>query len=103
GVLDAYHSCLKKIELCEPTNFAPIIHYVSKVAKQNLTGDKYFILLIVTDGIIADMTVTKEAIVDASLLPISIIIVGVGSADFSSMTELDGDMEQLNVNGRYAA
>jgi hypothetical protein len=38
-----------------------------------------------------DMAETKAAIVDLSSLPCSIIIVGVGNADFSSMDELDGD------------
>ena len=37
------------------------------------------------------MEATKRAIVDASKLPMSIIIVGVGGADFDAMEELDGD------------
>lgn len=37
------------------------------------------------------MDKTKEALVDLSQLPCSIIIIGVGNADFSSMDELDGD------------
>ena len=64
---------------------------------------KYFVLLIITDGIISDMNQTKQAIIDAALLPISIIIVGVGGADFDAMEELDGDDVRVNYNGRYAA
>ena len=45
-------------------------------------GGSYFILLIITDGVITDMPQTCEAIVNAATLPISIIIVGVGDADF---------------------
>uniref|UniRef100_A0A8C7YG78 Copine C-terminal domain-containing protein n=1 Tax=Oryzias sinensis TaxID=183150 RepID=A0A8C7YG78_9TELE len=37
------------------------------------------------------MADTREAIVQASHLPMSIIIVGVGNADFSDMQMLDGD------------
>ena len=37
------------------------------------------------------MDKTKEALVDLSQLPCSIIIIGVGNAEFSSMDELDGD------------
>lgn len=37
------------------------------------------------------MDQTKEAIVAASALPMSIIIVGVGGADFAMMEELDSD------------
>ena len=46
---------------------------------------------------------TKEAIVDASSLPLSIIIVGIGSADFSAMEDLDGDNAILTApSGRKA-
>lgn len=37
------------------------------------------------------MDETRSAIVNASRLPMSIIIVGVGNADFSAMEFLDGD------------
>jgi hypothetical protein len=47
--------------------------------------------MIITDGIINDMDLTKELIVSMCDLPVSIIIVGVGRADFSQMEELDGD------------
>ena len=43
---------------------------------------KYTVLLILTDGVFNDMTDAIAAIVDASYQPMSIIIVGVGSADF---------------------
>jgi vacuolar-type H+-ATPase subunit F/Vma7 len=48
-------------------------------------NQKYFILLLLTDGIINDMQKTIDEIVRGSSLPLSIIIVGVGSEDFSSM------------------
>lgn len=44
-----------------------------------------------TDGVLSDFSATKQAIVNASKLPMSLIIVGVGGADFSEMNELDGD------------
>lgn len=51
----------------------------------------YHILLILTDGVVTDMADTREAIVRASYQPLSIIIVGVGNADFTDMQILDGD------------
>lgn len=48
------------------------------------------------------MHLTKHAIVNASSLPISIIIVGVGDADFENMDVLDSDDVRLSVDGRYA-
>ncbi len=64
----------------------------------------YHILLILTDGCIHDMRQTKDKIVEASHLPLSIIIVGVGNADFSNMVELDSDDQLLrNSRGQSAA
>lgn len=54
-------------------------------------NQKYFILLLLTDGVINDMQQTVDQIVRASSLPLSIIIVGVGSEDFESMRVLDAD------------
>lgn len=58
-------------------------------------NQKYFILLIITDGIINDMQKTIDQVVRSSGLPISIIIVGVGSDDFESMDTLDADENPL--------
>ena len=44
-----------------------------------------------TDGTIHDMPKTKDLICELAEYPASIIIVGVGSADFEAMEELDGD------------
>ena len=38
----------------------------------------------------------------ASALPLSIIIVGIGDADFEAMDVLDGDDVRLSSRGRYA-
>jgi copine 5/8/9 len=47
--------------------------------------------MIITDGQIQDMPETKSQIVKLSKLGCSVIIIGVGNADFDSMKELDGD------------
>ncbi|ETE69166.1 Copine-7, partial [Ophiophagus hannah] len=94
GVVESYQSCLPKIQLYGPTNVAPIISKVAKVAaneEKTQEASQYFILLILTDGVVTDMADTREAIVRASYLPMSIIIVGVGNADFTDMQILDGD------------
>ena len=41
------------------------------------------------------MPKTKQLVVELSYLPCSIIIVGVGDANFDAMEELDGDGERL--------
>ena len=62
----------------------------------------YQVLLIITDGIITDMDATKHAIIAASHLPMSIIIVGVGSVDFAPMDELDSDDQLLQLGSSVA-
>uniref|UniRef100_A0A3B5MTB6 Copine IVb n=1 Tax=Xiphophorus couchianus TaxID=32473 RepID=A0A3B5MTB6_9TELE len=94
GVVEAYQNCLPKIQLYGPTNIAPIIQKVASSASEEMhtkEAMEYFILLILTDGVITDMADTREAIVHASHLPMSVIIVGVGNADFTDMQILDGD------------
>ena len=48
----------------------------------------YFVLLIITDGVISDMNETLAAIVHASTLPMSIIIVGVGQCCMMTSSRL---------------
>ncbi|XP_030253694.1 copine-3-like isoform X1 [Sparus aurata] len=94
GVVQAYQQCLPQVKLYGPTNFSPIINHVAQFGRQAMqqqTASQYFVLLIITDGVITDMDETRSAIVHASRLPMSIIIVGVGGADFSAMEFLDGD------------
>lgn len=57
--------------------------------------NNYSVLLILTNGFIKDMVETKNAIVMASNLPLSIIIIGLGNGDFSSMESLDGTRVRL--------
>ncbi|KAL8581960.1 hypothetical protein ACOMHN_027942 [Nucella lapillus] len=102
GVLQTYYSALQHVQLYGPTNFAPVINHVARFAAAKRDGTEYFVLLIITDGIITDMPQTTEAIVRASGLPISIIIVGVGNAEFAAMNVLDGDDVRLSFKGQYA-
>ncbi|GAB4817389.1 hypothetical protein N2152v2_004435 [Parachlorella kessleri] len=105
GILAAYRHVLPGLKLSGPTLFAPVINTAAAIAQQAATGPglEYHVLLILTDGAIMDMSATMQAIVDASALPLSILIVGVGQADFSAMEVLDGDRQALRAGGRTAA
>uniref|UniRef100_A0A3B5AR21 Copine 1 n=1 Tax=Stegastes partitus TaxID=144197 RepID=A0A3B5AR21_9TELE len=94
GIVEAYRMVLPQLKLSGPTNFSPIINHVASIAAsaaQANTASQYFVLLILTDGEITDFDQTRDAIVRASRLPLSVIIVGVGPADFKAMELLDGD------------
>ncbi|CAD2213958.1 copine I-like protein [Angomonas deanei] len=93
AVIDTYARLLPQLAFSGPTNFTPTIRNVTQGARQS--PNVYTILLILTDGAITDMQDTIDAIVDADDAPLSIIIIGIGNADFSSMERLDGDDEPL--------
>ncbi|OMJ79714.1 hypothetical protein SteCoe_20190 [Stentor coeruleus] len=91
GMLQAYRNSLSVVSLSGPTFFAHVIRNVMAVAQSAPPQAVYNVLLILTDGAIMDMDETIACIVEASNLPMSIIIVGVGNADFTSMERLDCD------------
>jgi len=84
------------------TNFNPpcLPHISSKVAAEKEGKQAYSILLIITDGSVSDVNATAEALSAASESPLSIVIVGVGEADFNSMEFLD---EAKSEGGRDIA
>uniref|UniRef100_A0A8D2ZT32 Copine-3 n=1 Tax=Scophthalmus maximus TaxID=52904 RepID=A0A8D2ZT32_SCOMX len=92
GIIEAYRMVMPQLRLSGPTNFSPLINHVASIATGGAQANsQYFVLLILTDGEITDFDQTRDAIVRASRLPLSIIIVGVGPADFKAMELLDGD------------
>jgi hypothetical protein len=103
SVLQAYRSAIPYLTFSGPTYFAPIIERLVNHVKNEDNNNVYNILMILTDGIINDMDRTIDALVEASYLPISVIIIGIGYADFSNMDILDADDKPLfDKNGRKA-
>lgn len=93
GVLNAYRNALYNVRLSGPTVFAGIVRAAAEHARRESRGNdqSYTILLILTDGVINDLDETLSALFQASSLPISIVIIGIGDADFTDMNYLDGD------------
>jgi len=95
NVMMAYKNSLLTVDLHGPTNFTPIISVVCDQMKSAQNGEKYCILLMITDGEITDMKETVHQMKIACQLPLSIIIIGVGGGDFELMKELDDDEGKL--------
>ena len=99
NIILAYRESLSKVTLATPTSFSPVIEKVIQEVKYDMEYNReenhYYILLILTDGFINDAQQTRDKIVEASYLPMSIIIVGIGKADFTLMNLLDGDEEPV--------
>uniref|UniRef100_A0A914HVM8 C2 domain-containing protein n=1 Tax=Globodera rostochiensis TaxID=31243 RepID=A0A914HVM8_GLORO len=103
GVMGAYRSTLNNVLLYGPTYFEPTVLYAQQKCRLfPRDGSRYQILLIITDGLIDDMAKTKLAVIEASSLPLSIIIIGVGEEDFLKMDELDSDEALLQENNMVA-
>ncbi|GLC35831.1 hypothetical protein PLESTB_000498800 [Pleodorina starrii] len=105
GLLQAYRRALFEWRLSGPTYFAPVIRQAARMAAENVRSGgpiKYTCLLILTDGEVSDLDATIDAIIEASTLPLSILIVGVGCESFAKMRELDSD-KRLLANGSRTA
>lgn len=105
-VLKEYRTFITKIHLSGPTYFSPMINDLNSEVKKEIDEGKimnYHILMILTDGQIDDMEETKDALVEASFLPISIIIIGIGDGDFGNMDVLDADENPLYDKNRRKA
>ncbi len=104
NIIGAYHNAINVVQLWGPTNFGPIIRGINQIIRNENNKLKYHILMILTDGMIDDIDETIEELVEGSFLPLSVIIIGVGRADFSNMNILDADDNPLvNSKGIKAA
>ena len=103
NIIPIYKKSLEKVTLSGPTYFCPVIKSVYNKIKNNKNQpdyiNHYFILMILTDGLIHDMQETIDILVDCAYIPLSVIIIGIGNADFKNMNILDGD-ENLLVNSK---
>lgn len=97
GIVQCYVNNMPRITLSGPTYFKEIIDSAAIGCARPFTPDwmGYSILLIIADGVVNDLEATVDAICAASDKPLSIIIVGVGKADFSQMRFLDGDEKRI--------
>lgn len=103
GVFELYSRCLRNVTLSGPTFFAPMIREIVEQTRKSyqLDPNSYNIMLILTDGAIHDMADTKDWIVEGSELPLSIIVIGIGNADFSLMEALDSDDKVVSLSSFF--
>ena len=105
GVEAAYMASLSTVALSGPTLLAPILQNVrARLLANPITQErqKYTVLLVICDGTLNDMQATIHELVELSGLPLSVILIGVGGADFGDMNALDADGKRLTSQGRVA-
>ncbi|XP_075493725.1 LOW QUALITY PROTEIN: E3 ubiquitin-protein ligase RGLG2-like [Primulina tabacum] len=101
-VLSRYKEIVPNLKLSGPTSFAPIIEMAMTIVEQS--GGQYHVLLIIADGQVTRSVDTEggqlspqeqrtvEAISQASKLPLSIVLVGVGDGPWDMMKEFDDNI-----------
>ena len=104
NVIQEYHKALSLVKLWGPTHFGPILKATNDMIRAENDKLKYNVLMILTDGMIDDVDNTINELVAGSFLPLSVIIIGVGKADFTTMNVLDADDNPLkDSRGTLAA
>lgn len=100
--LERYRELVPHLRLAGPTSFAPIIEMAMTIVEQS--GGQYHVLLIIADGQVtrsvdtasgqlsSQEQKTVDAIVRASELPLSIVLVGVGDGPWDMMKEFDDNI-----------
>ena len=90
-----YRETLRTVTLSGPTYFREIIEKAAQAARERT--NTYTIMVILCDGGCNDLTKVKAALRQSSDSPISVVIVGIGQADFSAMQDLD-DLDDEEVS-----
>ena len=90
SVIEHYRKTIQKLRFLGPTYFRYFLKNMIDNVKKSVNNNEntYFISVILTDGLINDMEETIDLLVEASKLPISFIIIGVGNGDFGNMNIL---------------
>lgn len=99
-----YESAFEYTELSGPCHLSPAIKSTADWVRGVMTIDKLFygVLIIITDGEVKDMDQTIQAIIEAAELPMSVILIGVGNANFDDLSRLDGNKEKLRSNANVS-
>ena len=100
GIMGAYRDCLPKIQLSNPTVFSDIIEAVRQPQDERFKSGRYYgILLILVDDVVSDMEETIKQVVESSYQALSIVIIGIGPADFTEMEKFN-DYKSLRSDSK---
>jgi hypothetical protein len=84
-IIKLYRETLARIQPHGPTKISDIINMAIQFAQAEYQSSNYYVLIILTDGCFDDFALTVDKIIDASSLPLSIVMVGLGDGDFSQL------------------
>ncbi|KAK4583632.1 hypothetical protein RGQ29_026388 [Quercus rubra] len=103
-VLSCYKKIVPNLKLAGPTSYAPVIEAAIDIVEKS--GGKHHVLLLIADGQVTRSVNTRDtelspqeektiiSIVNASLYPLSIVLVGVGDGPWEGMKNFDDNIPQ---------
>lgn len=96
GVLAAYQEAVRGASFSGPTSFAPLIDEAVAVVRRS--GNQMHVLLIVADGQVSSElgcdVATRDAILAAADVPLSIVMVGLGDGPWEDMEKFDDGLPE---------
>ena len=96
NIISEYKKTVNSVVFSGGTYFSPVIQEFKRKLETNKNNDfNYYILLIISDGLIGDIDETIDSIIEASKFPISFIIVGIGADVSNDMKTLNGENGKL--------
>jgi hypothetical protein len=108
GMMDAYRGVFRTpLTMSYPTNLVEIIQTAASYArhKEEIADEEgglsYTILLVLTSGCVENINETKRTLLEASEDPLSIVVVGIGDADFTEMQFLEEPQDYDELGGRH--
>jgi len=104
GIIGAYKQTFKSgLVMSGPTVFTEVLQTAAAFAvsgQENAARNgmqNYTTLLILSDGAVSDLAATAQCLNSIKNAPLSVVIVGIGGADFGSMTFLDDQASDIDI------
>ena len=103
GILEAYDQAFKSgIIMSSPRDFSQVVRQCTAASLDELeNGHAYSILVLLTNGVPADMAQNVLAFQEADSAPLSCVIVGIGDGDFAGMQEFIAKANQGRDKVRF--
>ena len=101
--MEHYINSLNTVTMAEPTVYSEVLEFAANDSVKADSDTEYTVVLLITDGGVTDLEQTKQVLVRLSRLAMSVVLVGVGRGDMTSLRQLDSDRARLSAGDKQAA
>jgi hypothetical protein len=89
--MQLYKDAVPQLKFGGPRNFSKVITAAMDFVKCSQEQQSYGVLVMLTCGVNADYDKVEKMLEQVSKSPISVVVIGIGKADFRKLKLLDGD------------